>query len=234
MAQTLDQIIADRAALFDPSKALVNSQTAALPGQQAAEQGGLDTAKTNAFGDITNSANAKGVLFSGVPVDQQARYVGEKYLPAKAALDTTYANKRSALEQTLLDIGQKQSTDASSVQNGQISAEAAAQKTADDRAYNESRLQIAAAKAASTAASKVVDPAKGYNLARDKGGGLQFTGPNSRPVTAAQYASVTGTNIRDLLSSSGNPGDQEIIKAIDSGMSYGNLAKKYPYVFGGV
>lgn len=239
MAQTLDAIMASRASLFDPEKALVNTQIAALPGQQAADQAGLDQSKTNAFRDITNGANAKGMLFSGVPVDQQSTYVGTKYLPAEASLKNNYLDKTTQLQSTLLGINQKQNADATNVLTGQqaadaqaAQAQATAQKAADDRAYNEQRLQIAATKAANS--TKAPDPAKGYSMGTNKGGGLSFTGPNGRPVTAAQYASVTGTNIRDLLSSSGAAGDKNIIKAIDSGTSYGDLAKAYPYVFGGV
>lgn len=251
MAQTIDQIMASRASLFDPEKALVNSQIAALPGQQAAEQAGLDQAKTNSFRDITNSANARGVLYGGAPIDEQQTYVGTKFLPAVADLKNNYLNKSSALQSTLIGINQKQNQDATGIQSAQTSAEIAAQKAADDRAYNDrklqedraynqSRLQAAATKASQKAPA---DAAKGFvrNLTPT---GLAYRDSKGNPITSAQYYDAKGASginaILSDLQASSNPGDAKIAQKVATdaryrgSSGYDNLAKDYPYIFGGV
>lgn len=119
MPQTLEQIMATRKPLYDSQRNLIADQQAQLPGQEQADVQGLDTAKTNAFGDITNTANSRGVLYSGAPIQEQSRYVGEKYLPALAGVKNNYAGQRSKLEAALLGINQDETTSAQNIQNEQ-------------------------------------------------------------------------------------------------------------------
>lgn len=82
---------------YDPQIAQVNTQIGDLGRQQDAQMSALDQAKVNAFRDITNTANAKGMLFSGFTPDQQATYTGTKYLPAVANLQTSFNNTKNQL-----------------------------------------------------------------------------------------------------------------------------------------
>lgn len=116
-----------------------------------------------------------------------------------------------------------------------LKAEQEAQDRAQERARSQSNsdreyaLSVAKFNQSSADAGK-----KGYGVAHTKSGGLNFNGPNGQPVTAAQYASVVGTTISELLGASQDPKDKQILKEISKGTSYDVLAKKYPYVFGGV
>lgn len=160
-------------------QAAIDAQIAGLAPQQAAQQASLDQAKVNAFKDITNSANSKGVLFSGVPIDQQSTYVGTKYLPAVANLQTSFNNQKTAFTNTKnsqLSAYQQQRTgllgQINTIQaarsreaQGQVAAyqaaQLAAQKDAETQAYRQSqlglgyaRLGVSQSNAANTAATK--------------------------------------------------------------------------------
>lgn len=123
MADSLASIISQLDPVYTPQKQLVQQQADALPAQQQAEQAGLEQAKTNAFNDINQSANAKGMFYSGAPIQEQQRYIGEKYLPAMANLQNTYTNKRLSLASTIAGLTADQMKQAQGVRNGQLQAE---------------------------------------------------------------------------------------------------------------
>ena len=123
MAQTLQEILAGLAPQYAPQEQLLATQQAALPGQQAAEQAGLDTAKTNAFTDITRGANARGMLYSGTPLNEQNTYVGERYLPAVANLKNGYADQGFKLTNALAELNKEKYGTATNTRNAQLKAE---------------------------------------------------------------------------------------------------------------
>lgn len=246
MAQSLSEILAGLNPEYDVERKPINDQLATLPGSRQAEEAGLETAKTNAFGEIKDSANARGMMYSGTPVDESNRYVGEKYLPAKAAVADNYLNKTTALQTQLAQIGQRQSERAYGIQSDQKSAEAKAAADAAALAIEREKmandLAIARAnqaRAAATASSRTKDPAAGYKKGTDAGGGLAYRDAQGNPITSAQYydakgATGIGAIIADLRSSK-NPGDARIAADASTGKyTYDQLAAKYPYVFGGV
>jgi len=133
---TYQQSYDQTAGVYQPQTDVINSQIADLPNQEAATLSSLDQAKANAFRDITNSSNSRGVLFSGVPIDQQAQYVGTKYLPAVAAAKTATTNAKTSLLGKINDINLQRSQDAQkTVSNAQAAADkvAATQTTAANR-----------------------------------------------------------------------------------------------------
>lgn len=128
---------------YQPQTDLVNSQIADLPRQEQAVQDSLDQAKVNAFKDITSSANSKGVLFSGVPIDQQATYTGTKYLPAVAQNKTAFLNSKNTL------LGQINSLQSARQRQAQDSV-SSYQKAQSDNAYKQAQLQLGYARLASS------------------------------------------------------------------------------------
>lgn len=142
---TYDQAYAQLGAVYDPQVQSVNTQIAGLQPLQDAQQAGLDQAKVNAFRDITTSANAKGMLFSGFSPDQQAQYVGTKYLPAVANLKQTFANQRTTLLDKINQINAQRSQQASQTVS-------AAQNAASLAAYRNAQLQLGYARLAQSGA----------------------------------------------------------------------------------
>lgn len=154
-AMTLDAIMQGlNAAGYDAQRQGINDQINALPGQQAADTAALDTAKTNAFGDITNQANARGMTYSGMPIAEQSRYVGEKYLPAVANLKAGYAANRSKLAGSLASLNANQYKDAQDTLSKQQSAEADAVYKQQQMQLAQQRLSISASKASQPTAAQ--------------------------------------------------------------------------------
>lgn len=137
---------------YQPQVDLVNSQIAALPGQQQAVTDSLNQAKVNAFKDITNSANSKGVLFSGVPIDQQSTYVGTKYLPALAQNQTAFQNTKNTL------LGQINTLSASRQKQAQDSV-SAYQSAQAKQAYQQAQLDLGYARLNSSNANSAANRA---------------------------------------------------------------------------
>lgn len=138
---------------YKPQVDAAQNQLNQLPAYQAAQQAGLDQAKTNAFGDITAGANAKGVLYSGIPIGEQAKYVGEKYLPAVAGLKQNIADKTFNLQDSIAKIRQSQAQQAYSTRQSQLQQEQsyalAQQKLNNQQQVAASRVSSAAPKAPS-------------------------------------------------------------------------------------
>lgn len=215
--------------VYDPQTQLVQSQIDQLQPQQDAQQASLDQAKVNAFKDISTSANSKGVLFSGVPIDQQATYVGTKYLPAVADLKTSFNNTKNTLLGQINTINQNRSAQASSTV-----AKAQAQASTD--AYRNAQLALSYAKlgnsagnSASSAQSKLQAQYKvtgktvngvGANGQTVKNtsttNGYNFTGPNGTPVSLAQYVAGSGGGVDTVLNllQNGSKYDQGIYKQV--------------------
>lgn len=177
---TYDEAYGGLAGVYDPQTSLVNQQLSTLPDQENAVQASLDQAKVNAFRDITQGANARGVMFSGVPIDQQGQYVGTKYLPAVAANKTNFQNQKFTLQDKINQINAQRSGQAQGIVSD-------AQKAANDYAYQQSKLAIAASKASSSgglsasqlkALQQQQDQQGAYGDLRAKIGGDGYVSPN--------------------------------------------------------
>lgn len=221
---------------YQPQVDLVNSQIAQLAPQQEAEQASLDQAKVNAFKDITNSANSKGVLFSGVPIDQQSTYVGTKYLPAVANLKTSFNNTKNTLLgqiNTLSANRQKQAQDS-------VSSYQAAQ---EKKAYQDAQLQLGYARLAKSGSGNSASNDRAnlaqYESGTYKSGNQWYTGPGGVPLSAAAYAQATGAGLLDLLRQSGSAYDKKAYNDAQSLIKKGQsedaiiktLQKKYGALF---
>lgn len=122
VVQSLDDILASLDPAYSGQEALINQQKAAIPGKYAGQEAGLNVAKENAFRDINRGANSKGLAFSGVPIEQQTRYTGEKYLPALANLKTQQNTEDMSLSTALASLQSDKRLRALSTRNDQSSA----------------------------------------------------------------------------------------------------------------
>src|SRR4051794_19059973 len=110
VVNNLADIMAQLEGAYAPQRQLSQQQINELPGQLQQQNQALDVAKTNAFTDVNTNANSKGLAFSGIPAAEQTRYLGEKYLPAKAAAAQSINTQRTTLQQQLAALFQDQST----------------------------------------------------------------------------------------------------------------------------
>lgn len=190
--QTLDQIIASLNPAYAPSENLYNQQIQTVPTQANAAIAGLDTAKNNAFNDINTGANSKGLAFSGIPISEQARYTGEKYLPAVAGIQSDTQNKTFTLQQALASLEQDKQKTALGTQQGQQSALdaynqeiAKEQFTAQQNALDRQSQQTIAG----IGAGGGNNPAAGYKVSKFSSGNYNFQGPNGQ-TNMYQYAAA--------------------------------------------
>jgi hypothetical protein len=148
MAQSLDQIIAELDASYNPSRQSINDRINGLQPAQDADLAGLEVQKQNAFGDITNGARARGMGFSGIPLAEQGKYVGGTFLPAVAKVKQSYQEGRNSLVDALNNMNIDQRKTAMSIretqQNRDFEAEQARlTREAADRAAAASNRSMA-------------------------------------------------------------------------------------------
>ena len=105
MARALSDILTELKSTYDPQRQrasdFYNQSIGTIDPQEGADLSGLEQAKKNAFSSIDTGANRRGLLFSGIPIEEQAKYVGESYLPSIASLKGRYAGIRGDLRNTL-------------------------------------------------------------------------------------------------------------------------------------
>lgn len=212
---------------FDPQTKVVNSQLAALPGQEATQMSSLQQAQANAFKDITSQSNSRGMLFSGFSPANQAIYTGTKYLPAVANLKTSIQNSTNQYQGQLATINADRRNAATTIVSN-------AQKASQEAAYRNAQLQIAAMKAQNSGSggmsayqayevgrNQAADAAKAaaqYKLGKFGSGNYKFTGPGGRPISMAQYVQGSGGNASDLLDllKNGSAYDKNIYNTVNS------------------
>lgn len=107
MARALSDILTELNSTYNPQRQaqtdVYNQNLAAVDPQQQADLSGLEAAKKDSFSQIETGANRRGMFFSGIPLQEQAKYVGQNYLPAVANLQNRYAQIRCNLRQSLAD-----------------------------------------------------------------------------------------------------------------------------------
>lgn len=126
MAQALASILRSLDATYAPEQNVINKQLQASPTIESSAIAGLDAAKRDSFEQIVTGANRRGVAFGGIPLEEQADYLGTNYLPAVANLKNRFQQDRFNLQQTLAQILQKQRQHAESLYNAELDREAAA------------------------------------------------------------------------------------------------------------
>lgn len=86
-----------------------------------------------------------------MPIQEQSRYTGEKYLPALAGLKTQQSQAQFGLQGTLADIAAKQAQQAYGIRQDQLAQEQAAQQAALDRQMKQQQFNQELALKRSTA-----------------------------------------------------------------------------------
>lgn len=181
MARPLGQILSELNSVYDPQRQVYNSQISNLDPMQVEEQKGLEAAKQDSFQQITDTANRRGLFYSGIPIAEQQKYTGATYLPAVANLRSRYAQQRFNLQDALAQITRDQYLKGQDIWQTELSRDEAAR-------------QAAAARAGAGGAS----PSFGFGGGGGGGGGGAPAGASDGDAFAqylsAQYASNPGAN----------------------------------------
>lgn len=214
MAQAIDEILKELDAGYNPSRDLINKRLAAVPGEAEAQIAGLDAKKTAAFDSITAGARNRGMGFSGIPLEEQAKYSATDYMPAVAGVRKSQNEVTNNLTDALNNINLDQRKTAYQIRDNQV---------AQDIAREQQAAQERAARAAAAASS-------GW-MSGLMGGGADPGVSSQAPAQADPYAKVdrngAANAIRALLNSGNVATISATVKAITDSANRGNLYDKY-------
>lgn len=97
--------------IYSPQEKFIQDQIAALPAQYEPQKASIEQAKVNAFKDISKEAFKRGRFFGGFQPAEQARYLGEKYLPGLQQLTLSQQEAQRGLLGKSIELGAKKATD---------------------------------------------------------------------------------------------------------------------------
>lgn len=110
--QTIAEAMADLNPAYASSKNLVSQKQAALPGKYDAQRAAITAEKGEGFNAINNQATGRGASFSGIPLDEQARYLSTKFLPGMQQADYQQNEEDLALQGQIAGIDKEIATNA--------------------------------------------------------------------------------------------------------------------------
>lgn len=209
--RTLDQIISSLGSVYDPQVRSIQEQQAAVPGQITSQEQGLQAKQDTAFGDILGGARRRGLGFSGIPLQEQARYTADTYLPALANLRTAGVQQQQSLTDAINQINERRATQGQSIYQYETTL------AEQQREFDAQQAAQARAAAASntfnpsygdSALPAVVGNPKSASAIQRKDGGFNYTDAGGRPISAAAYAAAKGIAFRDLLAQAAKAGDK--------------------------
>jgi len=145
MAQTLDQVLAELSKVYDPQANAINQQIGELPSYYQGQRQGLETAKTNAFTNINNDAARRGIGYGGMPIHEQTKYLGERFLPGMQDLATDERQQRFKLTGALNDLNMRRQDQAYGIRQKQVDTETAAQLEREKMRAAERASRVSAA-----------------------------------------------------------------------------------------
>jgi len=235
-ARTLQQIVSELSSTFDPQVKSLQSQQQLIPQEIASQEQALNAQKDVAYDDIVSGARRRGLGFSGIPLGEQAKYAATTYAPALAGLRQQGQQKAMGLQDAILGINERRDTLAQSIY-----------QTEQDRAETARANAASAAASASPTLGSLQSILGGGQTAAPRvegtGGNYKFFSASGQPITAGQYASETGQDIRDVLYTIGSGGNKVAAdiynklrtiqepRQFETAIQY--FTQRYPYVFSG-
>jgi len=189
MPRALEQIIQELNTVYNPQRDVYNKSLEALPGQQEAELKGLEAAKTDSFDQIVTGANRRGVAFGGIPLAEQAKYLGSTYLPAVANLKGRFEGNRNSLSLALAELAAKQRGDAQDIWNTEYNREEEQRRWEQQQAA----AREAAARSASSGFGGFGGTTKGASTQSAGGGALGNVDPKLQSLYNQVFIKPDGT-----------------------------------------
>lgn len=239
---TLDQILSelDNSAGFGGQINNLRAKQAEIPNQIQAEEQGLQARQTQAFDSILGGARQRGLGFSGIPLQEQAKYTSTEFLPALARLKQSGREQQMGLEDAILQTQERRRAMGQSIyDNDQQRVMQERQFAEQQRQFNEQLAMQKRAQASSAASqfrpsvgapqTKGAQTPPPANFVRRQDGGFNFTDQSGKAMSAGKYAQVMGQDIRDVLYQMGEAGDkysQQLYNklATDNNFGRGNAA----------
>ena len=106
--QTLAEAMRDLDPAYASSRDMIAKKQQALPAKYDAQRAGIYAARGEGFNTINNQATGRGASFSGIPQDEQARYLSTKFLPGLQQADFQQNEEDLNLQGQLAGIDKEQ------------------------------------------------------------------------------------------------------------------------------
>ena len=106
--QTLAEAMRDLDPAYASSRDMITKRQQALPAKYDAQRAGIYAARGEGFNTINNQATGRGASFSGIPQDEQARYLSTKFLPGLQQADFQQNEEDLNLQGQLAGIDKEQ------------------------------------------------------------------------------------------------------------------------------
>lgn len=103
--QNLSDIMAELNPSIQGQTDVINKQKAANAATFDAQRSALEGAKTKGFNQINEQATGRGMAFSGIPLNEQANYLADKYLPGIQAANAQQNADSLAYDKQIADLG---------------------------------------------------------------------------------------------------------------------------------
>ena len=220
---------------------------------------GLDEQLRTETQNILESAGARGVLRSSLPVDLQIQ-LGQALLGERGRLEAQRAGQLADIQGRLGQLGIQRTTATSELARALQAADLQERefelrrqqaerdfelRQREQAASRSRRSGISPTFSAATAASARARP----RVVSNNAGGFTFLSAQNQPITAAQFAEQSGRDIRDVLFEIGRQGDRVAaqiynqLAQIPSNTSQGRrilqqsidfYKRSHPHIFGGV
>lgn len=241
--EKLDSVVASLNPIYQSSVNNINAQKNLVPTKYDAQRSALEAAKVQGFDQINNQATGRGGSFSGVPVNEQSKYLSTTFLPGMQQADFQQNADVLALDQALAQLDLQRGQQAVGIRDNQQSAlnqyllqqsqqQFTAQQNALDRAAS---AKLAAARSSGGGGSGGSASNSGYFTKTSQTGGTNFYDYNGNPVTAAQYFASQGGSVGDLINFLSRDADKTSQAALKAYQANPAAAKqKYSYIFGGI
>ena len=152
--QSLDQIIAGLNQAYQPQVDILNTERGGLGAKYDSQRTALGAQKVQGFNTINDNANAKGMAFSGIPMDEQANYLSTQYLPGMQKLTTQQNEDDLALQKSLASINSEKVLKATDIRQQQQSAYETYLENERQRAFQAEQSRLERANAAAIAAAE--------------------------------------------------------------------------------
>ena len=105
--QTLAEAMAELNPAYAQSQQVIQNRQAGLGTKYDAQRAGITAERGEGFNAINNQATARGGSFSGVPVEEQSRYLSTKYLPGLQQADYQQNEEDLTLQGQLANINKE-------------------------------------------------------------------------------------------------------------------------------
>ena len=230
----LQSLIAEQQAGLKPQLGLIDQDIQANDNSGQAQIAGLGAQQQQAFGQIEQGAQNKGMFFSGFSPDQQAKYTGSTYLPALAQLQATIAGTRSNLLGKKADVNKGAFDKATQMRDQDLAVLADWQKMTAQQQYsaaeaekqrvfeahqNEQNRRVTASRG-----GRAGGGTSAPTLSKNKAGGWDV----SQGLDLAGYARATGADLITLLAQGDSQDRQAAQWYVDKINKYGSKdADKY-------